>query len=86
MKIIKHGNKLVTRRFVCPVCECVFDADYGEYVESNIYGTEFYCNCPECHAAVIDSEKEPEEPQEPEKPNYPELPDNSNDEQENPVF
>ena len=54
MKIIKQGktkeqlkamlNK--TKRFKCRTCECVFEADEGEYIEEE-HGTT-YCVCPNC--------------------------------------
>lgn len=57
MKIIKHGNKLVLRRFLCRKCGCEFEADYDEYFkiwEEMI--PIFECDCPECRAVAREKE------------------------------
>lgn len=67
MKIIKHGKKPEplnpVKRFECPRCGCVFEADDSEYYhgtegwgQANCHGVEvhlyFYCKCPECDAVA----------------------------------
>ena len=52
MKIIKPGKQLgketTERRFRCPICECVFDADKGEYKVNFINVPFYFCTCPNC--------------------------------------
>ena len=52
MKIIKEGDiKLLKRvkRFECPDCGCIFEADKGEYQCGSQYNQEYYsCKCPTC--------------------------------------
>lgn len=53
MKIIKEGDLSkvdTTRRFECPACGCVWDAnpsEYGRFSEKYIY-----CECPTCHKLI----------------------------------
>lgn len=52
MTIIKHGTPTLlnpVRRFECPKCKCVFEAEFYEY-KSGIKCGEFFrfCECPEC--------------------------------------
>ncbi len=56
MKVIKQGkskeelkailNK--TKRFECPTCGCIFEADEDEYDVDNDFYSSFYCKCPNC--------------------------------------
>lgn len=53
MKIIKNGDLsqvMQTKRFVCDVCGCEFEADKGEYRSGSQYNkTYFTCTCPCCY-------------------------------------
>lgn len=51
MKIIKQGNaKHKPKRFVCPECNCIFEADENEYSIWNapMNETYFLTVCPCC--------------------------------------
>ena len=60
IKIIKPGklkNPKDTRRFTCPLCGCVFNADRGDYEELIQYQTfEDKAVCPTCHYSMCHSE------------------------------
>jgi len=51
-KIILPGKKEVlkaTKRFECPKCGCVFDADKDDYETGTQYNDVYYsCECPMC--------------------------------------
>ena len=53
-KIIKHGNKYPIYRFICPFCECKFEANSDEVHIKEIlngYGdfeNDYFIKCPEC--------------------------------------
>ena len=55
IKILKHGKskELMTRRFICSKCACVFTAtedDFKHYFDRN---EEYYgCMCPECNHMI----------------------------------
>ena len=58
MKILKEGKTKeeleaimkCTQKFRCSTCECIFEADNGEYeYEDNYYYAVCYCECPNCH-------------------------------------
>ena len=61
MKIIKEGNLGLlkrTKRFECRECGCVFEADKGEYKESNCqWELEVTCVCPCCGNTVLEYKK-----------------------------
>lgn len=50
MKIIKHGKFYDgPQKFECENCECVFEAEDGEYEKFGFVGIEEKnCICPEC--------------------------------------
>lgn len=52
MKIIKPGKQLdkekTERRFRCPICECVFSAEKGEYKVNIVANPFYFCVCPNC--------------------------------------
>ena len=63
MKIIKQGlskeeldAKLkATKRFQCPTCNCIFEADNDEYSceDEHCYVT-YYCECPNCGKSAFE--------------------------------
>lgn len=63
MKIIKQGKSKEeletllkqTKRFACTLCDCIFEADLGEYKyeQDDIY-TSYYCECPNCGRIVAE--------------------------------
>lgn len=56
MKILKHG-KMKDRIFTCPVCECQFQAEIGEYDCYEDFGLiVFQVVCPECGNICTDTE------------------------------
>ena len=56
MKIIKEGDLKrldTTRRFECPKCGCIFEANATEYrKEWDMNNTILACECPTCHDYV----------------------------------
>lgn len=51
MKIITPGDISMlrrTKRFRCPYCGCIFEADEGEYKHGPQWEPEAYCVCPTC--------------------------------------
>ena len=57
MKIITQGKSLEeverirkkTKRFGCSTCNCVFEADEGEYnAEEEYTFVSYFCICPNC--------------------------------------
>lgn len=69
MKIIRQGKskeeieKLLkqTKRFACTLCDCIFEADLGEYKyeEEYIY-TSYYCECPNCGRIAYEARLTPD--------------------------
>lgn len=53
MKIIQDGNPDKLKeivRFTCKKCDCIFEAEKGEYKTDSQYNETYYiCECPFCH-------------------------------------
>jgi endogenous inhibitor of DNA gyrase (YacG/DUF329 family) len=59
-RIIKPGKiEDTTRRFKCPYCGCVFDADEDDYILSQDTHNDFTLEseCPTCNATVVIEEE-----------------------------
>ena len=59
-KVIKPGKiKETTRRFKCPYCGCVFDADGDDYILTQDTHNDFTLesDCPTCCSTVIIEEE-----------------------------
>lgn len=61
MNIIKQGNpekiqqlQKATKRFKCCTCDCVFEADKGEYTPGNQWDWEASAVCPCCGKTAIE--------------------------------
>ena len=56
MKILREGSQeklLEVKRFICPSCGCIFEADNTEYRIGSQYNEEFYfVDCPYCSKRV----------------------------------
>ena len=61
MKILQEGNprKHEIKRFRCLNCDCIFEADKGEYQTKKYppYGFTHSCKCPCCGEEVIEHEE-----------------------------
>ena len=58
MKIINVGRKnwdKEPRQFVCSRCDCVFEAEKGEYTARELEpnATEYIVNCPNCGLRIV---------------------------------
>lgn len=57
IRIIQAGDMNLlkeTLRFDCPYCNCIFEADKGDYTKEGNNKNEFYayCICPTCSKTV----------------------------------
>jgi len=62
MRILKHGNPHIlnklhaTLQFHCPVCKCIFEANYKEYSRSQDIANSidtYITKCPDCSSQVL---------------------------------